>query len=146
MAPHRVDVAYALIEDSDTGRVLLVRNAATWSLPGGAREAGETLAQAAEREAQEETGLTVRALDVVSVSEMRGPDTHDVFVVFRADIVAGEVVPGRQADGIEDVQWVSPPRASELMPWYPGGVQALSRAGGAVYFESFANSVDEGSS
>lgn len=143
MAPQRVDVAYALIEHSDTGDVLLVRNAATWSLPGGAREPGETLAQAAEREALEETGLTIRAQDVVSVSEMRGTDTHDVFVVFRAEIVAGEVVPGRKADGIEDLQWMPPPRASELMPWYPGGIEALSRAGGAGYFESFVDSANE---
>jgi 8-oxo-dGTP diphosphatase len=39
----RVDVVYALLFDKDTNRILVVLNKnGTWSLPGGAVEAGET--------------------------------------------------------------------------------------------------------
>src|SRR5262249_15133995 len=62
----------AVIVDERSQRVVLVRRAAPpfqgqWSLPGGAVELGETLRAAAEREALEETGLVVKADEVLEV-------------------------------------------------------------------------------
>jgi 8-oxo-dGTP diphosphatase len=60
----RIDVAQVLIERE--GKVLVVHtvgpahsNIDRWGVPGGGREPGETLVQAALREAREETGLEV---------------------------------------------------------------------------------------
>jgi 8-oxo-dGTP diphosphatase len=54
------------------GRVLLVRRGhapslGEWSIPGGALEVGETLADGVKREVREETGLAVDPLAVVEV-------------------------------------------------------------------------------
>lgn len=56
----------------DGNKVLLVRRGhepqrGEWSLPGGALELGETMAQGVEREVREETGLEVHAIEVVEV-------------------------------------------------------------------------------
>ncbi|HEV7967716.1 MAG TPA: NUDIX hydrolase [Candidatus Acidoferrales bacterium] len=58
----------------DNGRTLLIRRASPplqgeWSIPGGLLEVGETLEQGVARELAEETGLEVRALELVEVFE-----------------------------------------------------------------------------
>jgi ADP-ribose pyrophosphatase YjhB (NUDIX family) len=52
-----------------SGQILLTkrRDVEAWALPGGHVEAGETVAEAAKREAQEETGLEVRLLRLVGI-------------------------------------------------------------------------------
>ena len=49
-------------------RARWVHRGGTWSIPGGARERGETGVQAALREAHEELGLSAHAVDVRSSS------------------------------------------------------------------------------
>jgi len=60
--------ASAIVTDDD-GRLLLHRRSDNnrWALPGGAMDIGETIARCAEREVQEETGLTVEAHRIVGV-------------------------------------------------------------------------------
>lgn len=62
----RIGVTIAIIHD---GRVLLTRREdfEIWCLPGGAVDDGETVAQAALREAREETGLTVELTRMVGI-------------------------------------------------------------------------------
>ena len=134
----RIDVAQALIERD--GRVLVVRNRRHgpwgddfWGLPGGRRETGETLAEAAVREVREETGARVEVERLVSVGEWLH-DTHDVFFVFRARLVEGE--PRVQSDEqvVVEVAWLDPDEADAVMPWYPGGVRALLGAREPLYY------------
>ncbi|MEW2620945.1 NUDIX domain-containing protein [Streptomyces sp. NPDC048106] len=136
MSAERVDVAYTLVSDAAGGRVLLVRNKDTWSLPGGRREAGETLAEAAVRETKEEAGVLVEAGRVVHVSERIDAAVHDVFTVFRAELLSGEPAAGGHDDDVVEAAWVPVDEASALMPWYPDGVAALLAEASAGYSTS----------
>jgi ADP-ribose pyrophosphatase len=96
-------------------RVLLVRrgrapSAGLWAVPGGAVEEGETLAEAAEREVREETGVIVtardpvHAFDVISRRATGEVEHHYVVVDVLADYVGGEPVAG---DDAADAAWVN---------------------------------------
>ncbi len=98
--PHDVLVAAGvLVRDREAGTVLLQLRGddATWGLPGGRLEPGESLEQAARRELLEETGLTAGDLtrvDVFSGSEfvVRYPDGYAAYVVgatFETSDIAG---------------------------------------------------------
>ncbi len=73
------------------GRVLLIQRAndpyeGSWALPGGFVDVGETVENAAVREAKEETGLDVELLRLVGVysDSERDPRGHNVSVAFLA--------------------------------------------------------------
>jgi len=87
------------------GRVLLVKRrfeplAGRWSLPGGALEVGETLAEGLAREMKEETGLDVDVGPVVDVFDRITRDGqgrarfHFVLVDYLCTVRAGTAVAG----------------------------------------------------
>jgi ADP-ribose pyrophosphatase YjhB (NUDIX family) len=97
----------------DQGRVLLVKRGSPplqgeWSLPGGVVELGETLRAAAEREAREETGLIVKAGEVLEVLDRivpgrdGAPQYHYVLIDFLCIVKGGTLHAGSDAD---DVSW-----------------------------------------
>ncbi len=73
------------------GVVLILRknNPKAWALPGGFVDYGETLEEAAAREAKEETGLRVRALSQFHTysDPRRDPRQHTISTVFTAKAV-----------------------------------------------------------
>ncbi|HEY5982710.1 MAG TPA: NUDIX domain-containing protein [Anaerolineales bacterium] len=98
-----------LIQDHE--RVLLVRRSnepfrGRWTLPAGFVDAGEDPRRAAERECLEETGLTVRATDILDVIAGREHERGaDFIMVFAATVLSGELTPGDDADRAE---WFDP--------------------------------------
>lgn len=81
-----------------------------WSIPGGALELGETLRQGAVREALEETGLEVKAGEIIEVFDRIYPDPdgriryHYVLVDFLCTPLSGELRAGGDA---AEARWVS---------------------------------------
>ncbi len=82
-----------------------------WSLPGGAQHLGETVAEAAQREVLEETGLAVELAGLLDVVDYIDHDEdgavrhHYALVDWMAISETGEAAP---ADDVTDVTWASP--------------------------------------
>ena len=64
-----------------------------WALPGGFVEIGESVEQAAVREAWEETGLNVELVELVGVysNPDRDPRGHTVTIAYIAQTVSGNL-------------------------------------------------------
>jgi ADP-ribose pyrophosphatase YjhB (NUDIX family) len=103
-------------------RVLLVRRGrpprlGQWSLPGGAQAAGETVLDTATRELEEEAGLAIVPLGVVTVVDAITRDDggrvqyHYTIVEVAAECPEGEA---RAADDALEVRWVTPDEAAAL--------------------------------
>ena len=106
-------------------RVLLIRRGrppriGQWSLPGGAQQLGETLAEAVTREILEETGLVVEQLQFLTTVDLidREPDGrvryHYTLVDFTAEAPLGDAVAG---DDAVDVAWFAVPELTGLGLW-----------------------------
>jgi 8-oxo-dGTP diphosphatase len=62
----------------------------TWTLPGGKMEFHETLQEAGKREVKEETGIDVKRVSVIGVSNDMVRDAHFVTIHLRAEEFEGE--------------------------------------------------------
>jgi ADP-ribose pyrophosphatase YjhB (NUDIX family) len=99
----------AIIFDDTREKVLLTRRAdnGRWCLPGGMMEAGESIAEACEREALEETGLRVRVTRLVGVYSdpdqlviyPDGQKAHFVSLSFEAEVIDGELTLSNETTG-----------------------------------------------
>jgi ADP-ribose pyrophosphatase len=107
-----VGVGAVIVEN---GRVVVVKRGTPplrgeWSIPGGLLEVGETLRQAAAREALEETGLIVEPGEMVGVYDrvVRDADGltrfHYVLIDFLCRRIRGELRAGHDAC---DARWVT---------------------------------------
>ena len=106
----------------ENGRALLIRRGSEpllgqWSIPGGTLELGESLEDGVRRELKEETGLTVRIVEMIEVfdriyedeadvaggepldssstaAKKKGPRYHYVIIDYLCERLAGDAVAG----------------------------------------------------
>jgi 8-oxo-dGTP diphosphatase len=106
-------------------RVLLVRRGkpprlGQWSLPGGAQQLGETVAEAARREVKEEVGLYVALGDIVATVDLIERDPQDriryhyTLIDFVAEASRAALRPGSDA---ADARWFSIAEIEALGLW-----------------------------
>ena len=101
-----------------------------WSLPGGALETGESLADAVRREVREETGLEIRPLGVLEVFEriLRDtngePEYHYVLIDYLCRITGGTLCAGDDACRVE---WVPRSQLGKL-PITEGTLGVIEKA------------------
>jgi ADP-ribose pyrophosphatase YjhB (NUDIX family) len=105
--------------------VLLVRRgkpprAGRWSLPGGAQQLGETVAEAARREVEEEAGMEIELGDIVATVDLIEHDAHGrvryhyTLIDFVAEAASAALRPGSDA---ADARWFSVAEIEALGLW-----------------------------
>ncbi len=87
-------------------KVLLVKRSVEpergkWSIPAGFLDQGEDPRETAEREVYEETGLEVRALELIDVfTNPAQQGGASIFILYRATLLGGEMAAGDDAGDV----------------------------------------------
>ncbi len=127
-----IGASVAVVKD---GKILLIKRADVdaWALPGGVVEAGESTAEAAIREVQEETGLEVELTRLVGIYFLpRGLTGDHHNVLYAAKPVGGMLKP--QPGEVVEEGFFSPDALPEpLIWWHEQRIRdVMSGVGGSV--------------
>ncbi len=122
--PKKPIVGVGAVILGDDGVLLIQRGkpprAGSWSLPGGAQELGETIAEAARRELLEETGLETEILGLIDVVDSIRNDAdgaveyHYTLVDLAARVTGGTLAAGGDA---MDARWFSLKEIGSMDLW-----------------------------
>jgi 8-oxo-dGTP pyrophosphatase MutT (NUDIX family) len=131
--PKHITVAGVVLRDEE-GRYLLVQEKqpgayGLWNLPAGWVDEGESLVQAALREAREETGLEVELVGDEPINVADYPEKGRTLNAFLGRVVSGALK--FQEEELLDARWLSLEKIKELEsadkirdPWVIKSIQA----------------------
>lgn len=93
------------------GRRVSKHGTGMWSVPGGYQEYGETFEEAAARECLEETGIQIKNLQLMTVTNNLFPDEqkHSVTIFLSAEPDGGKLTV-TEPDKFVDLDWFDPAR------------------------------------
>ena len=103
-ATPKIDVRAAVFKEK---KLLLVRERMDggWTMPGGWADVGDRPAEAAEREAREESGFRVQASKVIGVYDANRTNPLEVFhafkIVFLCNVLDGEARPSLETSQVQ---------------------------------------------
>ncbi len=116
-ATPKVDVRAAVIKEN---KILLVKEITDgrWSMPGGWADVGDYPAEAAEREAFEESGFVVKAKKLIGVFDANRNGRpmeffHAVKLVFLCEITGGEAKTSNETSDVDFFEFNKLPELSE---------------------------------
>ena len=117
--PRGIEIVTGAIAEREDGKILLTRShkwSDKWTLAGGHVDPGETIADGAMREAEEELGLDLEFLDVICHGELIGSEdfhrpAHFIYFDVYCRVKGGEV---KLNDEHQEYKWVTPEEALNL--------------------------------
>jgi ADP-ribose pyrophosphatase YjhB (NUDIX family) len=120
-APNAIVAAASAVVVNDEGKILLQRRKDNdlWSLPGGAMELGESIAQTIVREVQEESGLRVELVRLVGIytdprhliAYSNGEVRQQFSICFACRVIGGEL---RRSDESTEIGFFAPEELKDL--------------------------------
>lgn len=119
MVKEHISLAAGVIIEKDN-HILMVYEKGHWGLPKGRRERGESMAEAAIREAKEETGLDVTLNNVAFVTEFKREKPGFYLQVFyEAKIIGGKIEVNDPDGEIEAVQYIHIDHVRKYLTYRP---------------------------
>tara|TARA_R110002126_G_scaffold245924_2_gene388964 strand:- start:1632 stop:2183 length:552 start_codon:yes stop_codon:yes gene_type:complete len=122
-------------------KILLCRRAIDprkgfWTLPAGFMEVGETVEDAAKREAREEANADISLGQVLAVYSV--PRIAQVHVMFRAELVS-DISPGPESEEVALFDWKDLPWANLAFPTVVWALTHFSSVRNRAAFVPFSN-------
>lgn len=91
-----------------------VTNTAIWTVPGGGVQFKETTREAVEREFKEETGLTVKAKELLHINELNESNFHAIEFYYKVEKLSSDIILGSDPERDEDDQIITDVRYFKL--------------------------------
>jgi ADP-ribose pyrophosphatase YjhB (NUDIX family) len=123
-------------------RILLCKRAIEprkgfWTLPAGFMEEGESVEDAARREAMEEACAQIRIDRLLAVYSI--PRLSQVQIMFRAELVSPDIRPGPESEAIQLVTWDDIPWTELAFPSVFWALNHWRETAGKTDFAPFSN-------